>query len=442
MRTAHADSLRFSLLVLLLGFGCYFWVLDNGFMSDDLVMLDQSRSLIHLSAQLHSAPASFRLTTFAWFAALQKVFGLQPVAFYVLSIALHCLNALLLRHVLIRRGTAPQLAALTALLFLVIQNPSEAVGWLSAVNELLVGFFVLGVLWAAHASCYRVCLVLYVGALLSKESGAVAVLLLPLLALTQVRRSDGQKPPVWFWIAVGALTAGYIAWFASLVQTNFLIQSRFYSLNWSSVLVLAFTLHKLAFPWLYLALGVGALTTGGALRALRGDPRNDPERRATLQELAVAVLWILVALLPYVFLVYDIHLPSRHLYLASMPAAYLVAQLVGRIRKRWLRDGFVILFILSNAGYLWLVKDNQYSQRGATTRELISILRRSRPGCVVVRDFPENPWIAKLSARFVPGWSSNMIKVNEAADSSGCLVVRWNREHRRYEFLSRPGDEL
>jgi len=430
------ESFRFSLLVLLLGFGCYFWVLDNGFISDDLVVLDQSRHLGHVSAQLRSAPASFRVTTFAWFAVLQKMVGLQPVIFYIFSIALHCLNALLLRKVLIRRGTEPRLAALAALLFVVIQNPSEAIGWLSAVNELLVGFFVLAVLWAAHASRYKLCLAFYVGALLSKESGAVAVLLLPLLFWTRPRQGEGQRPPLWFSIGLGTITLVYIAWFVALLETNFLIQNRFYSLRSSSVLVLALTLHKLAFPWLYLALGLAFAAAGGVLRAPSGKLGNTPERRGRLQELLVTALWIVATLLPYIFLIYDTHLPSRHLYLASMPAAYLLAQIVGPLKKRSLRGGFVILFVLTNAGYLWLVKDSQYWERGATTRELILIMHRRQPECLVVREFPENPWIAKLSARFTPGWSPDMIKLNEATDQPDCLVIQWDPKKRRYTVLS------
>lgn len=440
VKNGPLSYLPFSIWVLLLGLCCYWWVLDNGFMSDDLVQLDQSGHVGHLGAQLRSAPASFRLTTFGWFWGLQGLFGYRPAVFYLFSILLHCFNVVLLSRVLVLRGAQPKTAAVAALLFLVIQNPSEAIAWLSAVNELLVASFVLAVLWAAFTSRPALCLALYVGALVSKESGAVAVLLLALFAFLPDRRDRRLKLPGWFWVALGGLTVAYVAWFLSLVETNFLIQSRFYSVKASSFLVLAFSLHKLAFPWLYTALVLALVWRSSPPRRPGEEPQNGAQTTARRRELVVTAIWLVAALLPYIFLVYDTHLPSRHMYLAAVPAAYLTAQLVHAFRKPWIGWCFVVIFAVGNGGYLWFVKDAQYWARGATTRELIEILRSGPPRCVIVRDFPENPWIAKLAARFAPGWSPELINVDGLSDAPGCLVLRWDAAQNKYVVVDREGN--
>ncbi len=419
MKAPSVEFPWFPLLALLLGFASYSWVLNNGFISDDLVLLDQSRGLAFLPEHLGSAPSAFRLTTDLWFGGLQQLFGYQAAWFYVFSIALHVGNALLLRSVLLHRGAGPSVAALASLLFVVIQNPAEAVAWLSAVNELLVAFFVLAVVRAAQTARYGACLALFCAALLSKESGLVAVPLLLLLLLSQV--DTRHRTPGWFWLGLAFITAAYLIWFVSLMRTNLLIERGFYSFRPSAVLVLAHSLHKLAFPWIYLALVLG-------FRAVR--TVTSSERR----EVAVTGIWLALALFPYIFLVYDTHVPSRHLYLAAMPGCYLTAQLIGNIGNRHFRWAFVIAFAVVNVGYLWIGKDRQYVVRGRTIHDLVAILRSNPPGCAVIEDFPENPWIARLSARFAPGWSPDMINVNEPRRSeAGCLLVKWNPKQKRYQ---------
>jgi len=415
-------SAWFPLLALLLGFVTYSWVLNNGFISDDVVFLDQSRDFAFLPDHLRSAPSAFRLTADLWFGGLQQLFGYGASWFYAFSIVLPVLNALVLRSALLRRGAQPSVAGLASLLFVVIDNPAEAVAWLSAVNELLVGFFVLAVLWAAHSSRYKTCLVLYCAALVSKESGAVAVVLLLLLLLLLSQAGGRQRPPRWFWFAMALITVAYLIWFAALMNTNPLIQGRFYSIKPSALLVLAYSLHKLAFPWIYLALAV-------ALPGLRRSSSNEGRR-----EVAVTALWFLLALCPYVFLVYDTHVPSRHLYLAAMPACYLIAQLLSGLSNRRLRSAFVVAFAVVNISYLWVAKDRQYVVRGRTIRDLVAIFLSQPPGCVVIEDFPENPWIAKLATRLVPGWSPEMVTVNEPGTSRrDCTILKWDPKQKTYE---------
>ncbi|RPJ61693.1 MAG: hypothetical protein EHM23_06000 [Acidobacteria bacterium] len=423
MNAPLARSTWFPLAAILLGFSAYSWVLNNGFISDDMVFLDQSLDFNFLTAHLRSAPSAFRMTADLWFAAMQRLFGYQASWFYVFSILLHVLNAVLLRSLLINRGADRPSAMLASLLFVVIQNPAEAVAWLSAVNELLVGFFLLGVLWTAHRSHYASCLALYCAALISKESATVALLLLPLLLSTQSGRRE--KPPRWFWLGLGLLTVAYLAWFVTLIETNFLIQSGFYSIKPTAFLILAYSLHKLAFPWIYLALAFG-------LWNVRQSALENSERR----EFFVTAIWLVFALCPYIFLIYDIHVPSRHLYLAAMPGCYLMAQLIRPIGDRRLRWGFVVAFAIVNIAYLWSAKDIQYVRRGRTVHDLVAILRAHPPGCVLISDFPENPWVAKLSARLVPGWSPDMIVVNESRPSAvNCVVLKWDGKRKRYQML-------
>jgi len=421
VKASSVQSRWFPLLALLLGFAGYSWAINNGFISDDLVFLDQSHRLAFIREHLHSAPSAFRLTADVWFAALQAAFGWHASWFYVFSILLHVGNALLLRSVLIRRHARPAVATLASALFVVIQNPAEAVAWLSAVNELLVALFILAALWAAHSSRYVMCLAFYCAALISKESGAVAALLVLLLLFSE--REKRERTPWWFWFGLAATTVAYLVWFVSLMSANFFIQSNFYSLKPGAVLVLAYSLHRLAFPWIYLALllGVPSLRRSG-----------QSERR----EVVVTAIWLVLALCPYIFLIYDRHVPSRHLYLAAMPGCYLMAQLLWYAGNRRLRGAFVILFAVVNTGYLWVAKDRQYVARGRTIHDLVTILSSHPPGCAIVTNFPENPWVAKLSARFVPGWSTHMITVNEPPPGQvNCVVVKWDPKQKKYEII-------
>jgi hypothetical protein len=398
-------SLRLALGVLALCFASYLWVFNNGFISDDYIILDQVSSLHSLLAQLGSAPNSFRFSSFVWFGVLQSLFGPQPEVFYFCSILLHFGNCVLL-GLLAFRLTGDQGAGLyTSLVFAAVQNPAEAVAWLAAVNELLAGFFVLSALLAALSRRPVVAVALYGGALLSKESALVMPLLLMLFFSHRSERPD-RKVLYLLW----SLSIAYLLWFAATSQENPLLNQGFYRVGLHGVAVLLLSAHKIAFPWMYLAFLLTLRAGGQRLLALQ---------------------WLALALLPYVFLTYQLQVPSRHMYLASMAAACFIASLI-RTRKNTLRTAFLLAFCLGNVGYLWLVKDRQFEIRAAPTTQLLAILPSERADCLLVTGFPDNPWILKSAARLVKDWRPDMIHVNQSPPPPDCGTLSWNPRTRTY----------
>ena len=144
-----------------------------------------------------------------------------------------------------------------------------------------------------------------------------------------------------------------------------------------------------------------------------------------------------IALLPYIFLTYQNHVPSRQEYMASMGIVWALAILIQGLDNRALRRAFILTFIAANIGYIWM-KDTQFERRAAPTNRLIEELRARTPQDLVIVGFPANPWIAKNTARMVPGWQPGMIHVDPPASAcSYCPVLRWNPHTENYQELSR-----
>ena len=76
-------------------------------------------------------------------------------------------------------------------------------------------------------------------------------------------------------------------------------------------------------------------------------------------------------MLPYIFLTYDKHLPSRQLYVASMVFMVVLATLSENIASAKLRAGLLRAFCLWNVFYMWTTKDRQFLERAAPTTELL-----------------------------------------------------------------------
>jgi hypothetical protein len=391
--------------VFALCFASYFWVFNNGFISDDYIILDQVSSLRRLFAQLGTAPNSFRFSSFVWFGVLQSIFGPQAAVFYLFSILLHFANSVLLGLLAFKLSGNKSVSFFASLVFVAIQNPAEAVAWLAAVNELLAAFFVLAALLAALSGRRITAVALYGAALLSKESAVVMPLLLPLF-WSQGAGSRDRK----LFYGLASLTVAYLVWFSATWTENVLLSHGLYEIGLRGLVVLLVSAHKIAFPWMYLAFLL-TLRSGG--------------------QRVFALKWMVLALLPYVFLTYQIHAPSRHLYLASMAAAYFIASLI-HTHKVGLRTVFLVAFCLGNIGYLWLVKDRQFETRAAPTNQLLTMLPSERSDCLVINDFPGNPWILKNTARLVKGWQPEMIHVNEGSAAPDCPVLRWDSRTTKY----------
>ena len=121
------------LLLAGLGFTAYWPTLNNNFISDDYVILERvNTGGLTFVFLFEIPPENFRLTSYVAFRLLKGIFGYRSEFFYVFTILVHVVNALLLWKLISlitgRAGTG----LLAAVLFVTVQNPMEAVcgcGW-------------------------------------------------------------------------------------------------------------------------------------------------------------------------------------------------------------------------------------------------------------------------------------------------------------------------
>jgi hypothetical protein len=321
-----------------------------------------------------------------------KLFHLTPQAYALVSLILHIANASLLYSF----GRFPRIgwptAAIAAGFFTVYEGHQEAVIWFSALPELLVFLFGLGAAWVwlewLHTGRKRwlgAAFVLFTFALLSKES---AVALAPLLALLWWWHRD--KHPQMPWAALcgfALLAAGYTLWAFLGKQGNHHFADGTFDLSAPFPLTIRNSMGRMLWFW-----GLLSLITLLVLKPLRW--------RAAI---TAALLWMLIALLPYSFLSYMPRVPSRHTYLAAAGLALLVSAAIQALwtpQRRALTALVVAVLILHNVGYLWLRKHQQYVERAAPTEELIRLAARS-DGPILVTAFPYSKeiaiWAVKLA---------------------------------------------
>jgi hypothetical protein len=407
---------KFNLLATALCFLAYLPAVDNGFISDDFIMLnwaEQWRGDFFFLFRI--VPDVFRITGYVVLRFLQGTFGYHSEYFYIFSILVHALNTVLLSKLLAELTGSLQVAAVAALLYAVVQNPQEAVFWLAALADALAGLFVIASLLAWVKNRHVLAAVLYIAGLFSKESGAVALLLLPLVEFCIHGRLAFRRRHLYYVVP----TLAYVILFAVLNSQNYLFSNGSYSYSFRGPLVLLVSIHRLMFPWFYLAVVLFFLNQRGRLP----------------QPVLWGVAWMTVAILPFIFLTYQNHIPSRHSYMASMGLAWGIAALLDRVDRAWAARAFVAAFIAVNVSYLWFRKDAHFEQRAAPTEQLLAGMRRLPPQPTMVADFPLNPWMAKMAANMVPGWRPELLHLEELdKDCPGCPVLRWDPAAEKYDF--------
>jgi hypothetical protein len=304
------------------------------------------------------------------------------------------------------------------MLFAVFQAPQEAVMWLAAMNETTLAFFTLIALSMWWQKRYFIATAAYAIALFSKESGIIGLLLIGLLELKQ-----RQWKPYRAYAFLLIPTAVFAAVFLSTMSTNFMISNRFYAVGPHAMLVLFISLHRLIWPWLYIVLFLVWI----GWRKVNGE--------GILHAIPIYLACVLIPMLPYMFITYQNSLLSRQLYLASAVLMTVFALLLKRLRGTPLLPVFMVVFIAFNIGYLWFRKDGQFEDRAAPTTQLIASLRAHMPQPAAVFDFPyPYPAIAQAAALAVPGWTAELIHVDESPERCpSCLALRWNTRTKTYD---------
>jgi hypothetical protein len=352
------------------------------------------------------------------FGVVKQFAGYQAPFFYVAAIALHLVNIVLLVF-LLRAVTQDEFVTrLGALFFGVFQAPQEAVYWLTGMSETTLAFFALLALIMWWRDRYVAAAIFYTLALWSKESGMVLLLAIALMDLYRKRRLF-SAPYVLLTIPT-AISAGILLFTFS---GNSMVVSRAYDLSPRALLVLGTTLHRLAWPWLYVIL---------LLVWIR--QRSLPPARV----LALYMGCVLVPVLPYMFIVYQSNLPSRQLYLASAVLMPVFAALLKPLRETRLLTVFIVAFMSFNIGYLWFRKDAQFKERAEPTAELVETLKQGPRERTLILNFPSAfPEIAYMAIWAVPGWTPDMVVVDRPEVCEECRRLKWNPKTRHYELEPR-----
>ena len=411
-----ASSLNWRLVLLLAGLAlaAYWPAFNNHFISDDYVILERLNvGGLNLAFLFEMPPENFRLTSYAAFGLLKAIFGYRSEFFYAFTILVHVLNGLLLWKLITLITGRVETGLLAAVLFVTIQDPLEAVMWLAGMSEVLMGLCALVTLILWMKGRYFWSLLFYLLAFFSKESALAIPFLLILVEFWAGKRIVIRREHLYFLV----MTFFFGGLFLYTSSANHHIAYGFYAFGPHALGVWANSLHRLALPWFYLALSV--LLWQGGWRSLL--------------KVRAGVGWMMVSLLPYVFLTYMGHVPSRNVYLASMGLVSVVALMLEGIDSARFRKVFVAAFLAVNIGYIWFVKDGQLEERAAHTTRLVEELQRRPPAPLLIENFPQDPLIAKFTTRLVPGWEPQMLRVNEEADDClDCPKLRWNAESRNY----------
>jgi nitrogen fixation-related uncharacterized protein len=285
--------------------------------------------------------------------------------------------------------------------------------WLTGMHESLLGISVLTALILWRKGRYLLSTLLYLLALLTKESAVILLALVPLVDFWAEKELRLKRQYLYLLVP----TAAFAALFLMTFHHNSFVGNGLYGLRQHALIVLALSLHRLSFPWLYLAVILVLFFR---------------KKHPTINFTAASA-WMVLTLMPYMFLLYMNHVPSRQEHLASMGLTAGLAFLLKDLDLPALRKAFLVCFVVWNIGYLWMVKDGQYEQRAAPSSRLIEELKRRPPGPLIIEGYPENPWIAKETAWLIPGWRPEMIKADPADPAPpNNPKLRWNPETASY----------
>jgi hypothetical protein len=408
-------GLVFSLLLAGLCALTYFPAFNNGFISDDYIVFGRVDSMPGDWLILFSEPPEcYRFTSYLVFGLVRFFFGYHAAAYYGFNLLLHCVNSILIWKLVSRQSGSAKTGMFAAVLFAAAQGHQEAIMWLAAMNETLALFFLLVCLLLWKTRLAWLAFLPFVAALFSLESSLILVGLLPWIKTESGFKIERRVA----WGLMIACALAFAGLFNALLTTDSLVTSKAYSLSFRAIPVFLLSFHRLLFPWVYLAVVVLLIR------------KRLPQAAATaLRGLGFSA----VALLPFIFLTYQRHIPSRHEYLASAGIAWLLAMLIQGFDSRTWRNAFVLVFLAFNVGYIRLRKDAQFEERAAPTNRLAEVLREHAPQRLELTGFPGNTWIAKNTYRLVPGWTMDLIHVNESSgECPDCLAFRWEPVALRY----------
>lgn len=338
-----------------------------------------------------------RATSFVLFSAAERTFGLNPPAFYAISIFLHILNCFLIYAIGRWELVGYRVSAWAAAFFAVYEGHQEAVMWYSAVNELLL--FVFGIsaficlliflergsrryLWLAAS------IILFVFALLSKES---AVIFVPLMAIP-ILFDAMSRSRIFALVPHALLSTIVVTLILATRGDSFRFTDRSFELSAPFWLTWTYSFAAMLWFWGILALAVHA------------------KYRDRLRLVLASLLWMAVSFVPYMFVAYMQRIPSRQTYLASLGLAFIVGSAIVLLvqntnpsrKLKPIIAGIIVIMFAANIGYLWTKKRQQFLARAEPTEQLLRFVA-DRPGKVFVECFPRPPIIGDTAVELKLG---------------------------------------
>jgi len=343
----------------------------------------------------HDEVNRVRATTFVLTHWVERSFGLLPAAFYAFSILLHVVNCLLLYALGRWQAIGFRVSAWSAAFFAIAEGHQEAIKWYSACNELLL--FLFGALsllswlifleqkqrgwrWYISSLCF------FILALLSKESSLILIplLFLPLLV------PEFKLRRILFLLPFAILGVVYAVLIFQTHNHSFRFHDQSFELSAPFWETWTKSFFALFWPWGWLAVI--------ALFVWRKSERL----------LGLAVFWVSISFVPYMFVAYLHRIPSRQTYLASAGLSLIVGAAVVALRERikptraWLAILLLGIMLLHNVVYLWTRKHKQFLQRAEPTEQLIAFARKTN-GLIYVRCFPRPPIIGDAAVEVALG---------------------------------------
>mgnify|MGYP007080417660 CR=1 FL=1 len=331
--------------------------------SDTYLQVWLGRKYLHVSTWPDLASDALyrcRATSIWLTGAMDAMFGSAPIFLRTQSLLLHVLNVALIAAL----GRFPRIgyriSIPAALLWGLNERHHEAVIWYAALPEQLVFFFVLltFLLWLEWWEkqtplLYLASFCAFLLALLSKESAVVACALLAFPVVYEPRK---WRPLLRGAIPFLAVSAIYFAANHAARESHLHWNDGTFTLGWHFIPVMLRSIGRLLTFW-----GFGALAVIFFLR-----------KQIDWRLPAIALLWIPVTLAPYAFVAYQPRVPSRHVYLASLGVAILMAIALEKLRLRRIVSATLLAaYLLFNTGYIWFYKHDQFLNRAEVTESLV-----------------------------------------------------------------------
>jgi hypothetical protein len=424
----------------------YLPAINNSFISDDFTLLSMVKVLDRYPTYIIQATSElFRSVTYVYFWACFKLFGTQPEPYYWSSIVLHGVISLLI-YIFVRTISRQPLAGLAAALFFAAyERHQEAIMWISAGNELILTLncLLFLVLWERVMCQPRFRLIHLIGAaslfglaLFSKES---ATALAPLIVVRMVLLGYSPREVLRrSWLII--LMAGMFGIFwLSQADGNFFVTQGHYAFSLQFFPVYFRTLMRLLSQMLpFLAVFL-------VIRARHEE--HAANLGAVLKDSPILFFGtlLLVSIVPYSFLTYLDHIPSRNTYFPSVGLAAINGILFAAtyvalrtVRARRLAVMFLSIVIVGNSTYVWVKKDPQYVERAAPTRGLIDILntpdlRANTRLPLQVCGFPLHPWIGQEAVAGFTSFSKEEVLFSAGCDAATSgTTLTWDESKANY----------